>query len=71
MLVTKHDEVLLRLPFSRITHVVLGRVGVTTAALHALLSNNISLNMIRLTGKMIGRLQPPMAANLPLRQAQF
>lgn len=72
LLVTKHDEVLLRLPFSRITHVVLvGRVGVTTAALHALLRNNISLDMIRRTGKMIGRLQPPMVANLPLRQVQF
>ena len=72
LLVTKDDEVLLRVPLRKITAVVLvGRVGATTPALHALLNNGIPLMLVSRTGKLLGRLRPPTAANLPLRQEQF
>ncbi|RMH34900.1 MAG: type I-D CRISPR-associated endonuclease Cas1, partial [Gammaproteobacteria bacterium] len=72
LLVTKDDEVLLRVPLRKITAVVLvGRVGTTTPALHALLNNRIPLMLVSRTGKLLGRLRPPTASNLPLRQEQF
>ena len=72
LLVTKDDEVLLRVPLRKVTAVVLvGRAGATTPALHALLHNGIPLMLVSRTGKLLGRLRPPTAANLPLRQEQF
>ena len=72
ILVTKHDEVLMRVPLQRITQVVLvGRVGATTPALHSLLRAGVPLLMVSRSGKLLGRLLPPTAANLPRRQAQF
>jgi len=72
LLVTKDDEVLLRVPLQKITTVVLvGRVGTTTPALQALLAHRIPLLLVSRTGKLLGRLLPPTAANLPLRQAQY
>ncbi len=72
LLVTKDDEVLLRVPVRKVTAVVLvGRVGVTTPALQALLAAEIPLWLVSRTGELLGRLLPPTAANLPLRQAQF
>ncbi len=72
ILVTKHDETLMRVPLQRITQVVLvGRIGATTPALHALLRAGVPLLMVSRTGKLLGRLLPPTAANLPRRQAQF
>ncbi|MBN1920067.1 MAG: CRISPR-associated endonuclease Cas1 [Anaerolineae bacterium] len=72
LLVTKQDEVLLRVPLVHVTQVVLvGNVGVTTPALHALLQANIPLLLVRRTGSLVGRLLPPTLKNLPLRQAQF
>lgn len=72
LLVTKQDEILLRLPLQRVTQVVLvGRVGVTTPALHALLRAAVPLLIVNRSGRLQGRLLPPTAANLPLRQEQF
>ncbi len=72
LLVTKGDDVLLRVPLRHVTQVVLvGRVGVTTPALHALLRAEVSLLLVRRTGKLTGRLLPPTLRNLPLRQAQY
>lgn len=72
ILVTKDDEVLLRVPIRRVTQVALvGRAGVTTPAMHALLQNDVSFLLIGRTGKLLGRLMPPTGANLPLRQIQY
>lgn len=72
LLVTKADELLLRLPLQRVSQVVLvGRVGVTTPALHALLQAEVPLLLINRSGKLRGRLLPPTAPNLPLRQQQY
>ncbi|HFD40294.1 MAG TPA: CRISPR-associated endonuclease Cas1 [Anaerolineae bacterium] len=72
LLVTKEDEVLLRVPLRRVSQVVLvGRVGVTTPALHALLQAQTPLLLVRRTGALVGRLTPAMPRNLPLRQAQY
>ncbi len=72
LLVTKADEILFRVPIQRVTQVVLvGRVGVTTPALHALLQQAVPLLLVNRSGRLKGRLQPPLAANLPLRQQQY
>ncbi len=72
LLVTKEDEVLLRVPLRRVSQVVLvGRAGVTTSALHALLQAQVPLLLVRRTGTLVGRLTPATPRNLPLRQAQY
>lgn len=72
LLVTKEDEVLLRVPLVHVTQVVLvGNVGVTTPALHALLEAGAPLLLVRRSGGLLGRLLPPTRKNLPLRQAQY
>ncbi len=72
LLVVKHDEILMRVPIQRVTQVVLiGRVGVTTPALHALLGANVPLLLVNRSGTLKGRLLPPTGGNLPLRQAQY
>ena len=72
LLVIKEDEVLMRVPIQRVTQVILvGRVGVTTPALHALLEQETPLLLVQRSGKLVGRLLPPTPANLPLRQEQY
>jgi len=72
ILVTKEDEVLMRVPMARISHIVLvGRVGVTTPALLALLSAGVGLSLISRTGRLRGRLSPPTGKNIPRRHAQY
>jgi len=72
LLVTKQDEVLLRAPLSRVSHVVLvGRVGATTPALLALLDAGIGLSLVTRAGKLRGHLAPPAARNIALRHRQF
>ena len=72
LLVTREDEVLLRVPLHRVTQVVLvGTVGVTTPALHALLRAQVPLLLVRRTGALVGRLTPAIPRNLPLRRAQY
>jgi CRISPR-associated protein Cas1 len=72
LLVTLEDQVLLRVPLQHVSQVVLvGNVGVTTPALHALLQAQTPLILVGRGGKLLGRLLPATAANLPLRQAQY
>lgn len=72
ILVTKEDEVLLSVPLTHIGEVVLvGYAGATTAALLALLHANVGLTMISRSGRLLGRLRPPEAHNLPLRHKQY
>lgn len=69
---TKDDEVILRVPLRLVSQVVLvGAVGVTTPALHALLRAQTPLLLVRRTGALVGRLSPATPRNLPLRQAQY
>jgi CRISPR-associated protein Cas1 len=72
ILVTKDDKVLMRVPLARISHVVLvGWVGTTTPALHALLRAGVGLSLISRTGRLHGRLTPPTGKNIPRRHAQY
>lgn len=72
LLVTKDDEVLLRVPLSRVSDVVLvGRTGATTPALLTLLDAGIGLAFVSRTGALRGRLVPPMPKNIPLRHQQY
>lgn len=72
LLVTKEDEVLMRVPLARVSHVVLvGAVGVTTPAMIALLEAGVGLSLISRSGQLRGQLMPPTAKNIPLRQEQY
>jgi len=72
LLVTKDDEVLLRVPIQNVSAVVLvGNAGATTQVLHALLEQNAPLFLVRRNGDLLGQLAPPTCYNLPLRQAQY
>lgn len=72
LLVTKEDEVILRVPLQQVSQVVLvGPVGVTTPALYALLAAQVPVLLVRRTGRLAGRLLPVTPRNLPLRQAQY
>lgn len=71
-LVSKDDDVLLAVPAVRVSQIVLvGSVGVTTQALTALLNAGIALTLVSATGKLLGRLTPPEARNIPLRHQQY
>lgn len=72
LLIVKDDETLMRVPIRRVTQIVLvGRVGVTTPALHALLRAQVPILIVNRSGKLQGRLLPPTGGNLPLRQEQY
>ena len=72
LLVTKEDEVLMRVPLKNVDQVVLvGYAGATTQALHALLRNGIPLFLTSQSGGLLGRLSPPTGYNLELRKAQY
>lgn len=72
ILVTRQDEVLLRLPLYQVSQVVLiGQVGVTTPALHRLLELNIPIIFLGHNGNYLGQVAPALCYNLPLRLAQF
>lgn len=72
LLVTKDDQVLLRMQAAQITQVVaLGRVGLTTPAVHELLERGIAVVFLNARGAYLGRLAPAATYNLPLRRAQF
>ena len=71
-LVSKGDEVLLAVPAARLSHIVLvGRVGVTTPALLALLREGVGLSLVSRTGQLRGRLVPATGKNIPLRHQQY
>lgn len=72
LLVVKNDEILLRVPLSRVSQVILvGHTGATTPALQTLLQQEIPLLLVNRSGKLMGRLLPPTHGNLPLRQQQY
>jgi CRISPR-associated protein Cas1 len=72
ILVTKEDEVLMRIPIQNVDAVALvGPVGATTQALHALLARQVPLFLVKYNGELIGRLTPAQGYNLPLRQEQY
>jgi CRISPR-associated protein Cas1 len=66
------DEVLLSVPAAQIENVVLvGRIGVTTPALHFLLERGIGLVLLTASGAFRGRLTNRVAGTSTLRRAQF
>ncbi len=72
LLVTREDEVLVRVPLNNVNAVVLvGYAGATTQALYALLGQGTPLFFVRHNGELLGQLQPAAGFNLPLRQAQY
>ena len=72
LLVTRQDEVILRLALENVSAVVLvGNAGATTQALHALLRHGAPLYLTARSGELLGRLLPPTGFNLPLRQQQY
>jgi CRISPR-associated protein Cas1 len=72
LLVTKEDQVLLAIPLSQVTEVVLiGGVGATTPALLSLLDHGAGLTLISSAGRLRGRLIAAEARNLPLRHKQY
>ena len=72
LLVTKEDEALLRLPIQNVDAVVLvGPVGATTQALHALLARQVPLFLVKYNGELLGRLTPAQGYQLSLRQEQY
>jgi CRISPR-associated protein Cas1 len=72
LVVSRHDEVIAAVPLAGITEVVLvGQAGVTTPALHALLSAGVGLTLLTRGGRLAGRLRPPGGGNLSLRRAQY
>jgi len=72
LLVSKDDEVLLSVPLSQVSEVVLvGWAGVTTPAQLALLDAGVGLTLVTRSGKLRGRLRPAKVHNLPLRRAQY
>ena len=72
LLVTKDDEVLLRLPVHTITQIILmGRIGLTTPAVHELLELNIPVIFLSSAGVYLGQLSTPASYNLPLRLQQY
>ena len=71
ILVTLEDEVLFRTRLDQVSHVVLlGRVGMTTPAIHALLAREIPVFFLSSGGRLLGRLTGPSGLNVALRQFQ-
>lgn len=73
LLVTdKDDFVLLAVPISQVSEVVLvGYAGVTTPAMLAMLDAGTGLTLVSRSGKMRGRLQAAEQRNLALRHKQY
>ncbi|MBE7557394.1 MAG: CRISPR-associated endonuclease Cas1 [Anaerolineales bacterium] len=70
--VVKEEQTLLVTPLARVNEVVLvGRVGVTTPAILALLEAGVGLTYLSWQGHMRGRLTPTTGKNLPLRRQQY
>lgn len=72
LMVTVDDANRLAVPLSQVSEVVvLGRVSVTTPALHALLDAGAGLTLLTQWGKVRGRLQPATGKNIHLRHQQY
>ncbi len=72
LMVTAQDVNLLSVPLSQVSEVVLmGRVSITTPALHALLDGGVGLTLLNQWGKVRGRLEPATGKNIHLRHQQY
>jgi CRISP-associated protein Cas1 len=72
LLVTREDQVILRVPVRSVSQVVLvGNAGATTQALHSLLQAGVPLYLVSRTGKHLGSLAPPTGGNVRLRKSQY
>ncbi len=72
ILVTFEDEVLFRARLDQVSHVVLmGRIGLTTPAMHDLLHREVPVFLLSSGGTLLGRLIGPRGLNIPLRKAQY
>lgn len=72
LVVGRDDETLLAVPLARVTLVVLvGRVGLSTPAMHALLAQGTDVLLLNRLGKPLGRLGGLTGPNLELRAAQY
>lgn len=72
IVVTREDETLLAVPLLHVDHVVLvGNVGTTTPALHALLDAGVGLTLLDRWGRLRGRLESGAGKNLALRHRQY
>lgn len=72
LVVTCEEQTLLAVPIARVTLVVLvGRVGVSTPALHALLEQGVDVLLLNRLGKPLGRLCSVTGPNHDLRAAQY
>lgn len=66
------EGTLLKMPFSNLEQLVLlGNVTVSTAVVRSLLEKGSGLVYLSRGGKLLGRLQPTVSKNIPLRWAQF
>jgi CRISPR-associated protein Cas1 len=72
VVVTKEDKTLAAVPLLHVDQVVLvGNVGVTTPALHALLEAGVGLTLLDRWGRLRGRLESAAGKNLALRHRQY
>jgi CRISPR-associated protein Cas1 len=72
IVVAKEDQVLLAVPLLHVDHVVLvGNVGATTPALHALLDAGIGMTLLDRWGRLRGRLESGAGKNIVLRHQQY
>ena len=72
LLVARDGKALTSAPLMRLSEVVLfGNVGVTTPALHALLSRDVPVVFLRGDGRARGRLEPAGSPHVQLRLAQL
>jgi len=66
------DALVQELRFTELqTLVIIGNVGLTTAAVAALLDRNVSVSFLSMGGRFRGRLEPPTSATIDTRRAQF
>ena len=72
ILVTKGGTVLLEVPAIKVSGIVLvGRIGVTTPALHLFLERDIGLVFLSRSGEFLGRLSGDRSSNTTLKRAQY
>jgi len=72
ILVAKDNSILLEAPIIKISGIVLvGRIGITTPALHLLLEKGIPLVFLNRHGEFLGRLSGDSSSNTNLKRAQY
>lgn len=72
MVVTDHDDTLLRVSFRRVRQVVLvGRVGMSTPFLHHALQRGIEVTLLDEAGRYSGTFTPQHRSDIEARRAQY